>query len=185
MIRLLDVFFSLILASFSLPIFVVSSIVIVIQGHGLIFYQKRVGRDERIFQMLKLRTMPKNTASVPTHSHEELALLRFGSLIRELKLDEIPQLVNVIRGEMSLVGFRPCLPEQKNLIRLRRESGVFRLKPGLTGLAQVSGVTMESEVELVHLDKKMAEQFTLKLYLGLVFKTLVLLTGKCWAVMRG
>jgi O-antigen biosynthesis protein WbqP len=107
-----------------------------------IFAQTRVGRDEAPFACLKLRTMWKDTRAVPTHQAPAAAITPVGGFLRKTKIDELPQLWNVLVGEMSLVGPRPCLPTQGELIEARRRRGYFALRPGITGIAQVRGIDM-------------------------------------------
>lgn len=107
-----------------------------------IFSQLRVGRDGVAFRCRKLRTMAAGTPSLPTHEAPRAAVTPLGRLLRRSKLDEFPQLWNVLKGEMSLVGPRPCLPSQAELIEHRRRYGVLSLRPGITGLAQARGIDM-------------------------------------------
>ncbi|MDP3896435.1 MAG: sugar transferase [Mesorhizobium sp.] len=107
-----------------------------------IFVQTRVGRHEMPFRCLKLRTMWSDTGSVPTHEAPGSAITPVGRVLRRAKIDELPQLWNVLVGEMSMVGPRPCLPTQSALIEARRRGDVFSVRPGITGLAQVRGIDM-------------------------------------------
>jgi len=125
------------------PVVVAAAIAVRVTSPGpAIFAQTRVGRDEVPFSCLKLRTMWKDTRAVPTHEAPTAAVTPVGRVLRKTKLDELPQLWNVLVGEMSLVGPRPCLPTQHELIEARRSRGVFSLRPGITGLAQVRGIDM-------------------------------------------
>lgn len=117
-----------------------------------IFRQERVGRDGRVFTCLKLRTMGRDTASAASHDTPLSAVTPLGARLRRLKLDELPQLVNVLRGDMSLVGPRPCLPMQRELVEARRRRGVLALRPGITGLAQVQGIDMRDPERLAAVD---------------------------------
>jgi len=119
-----------------------------------VFAQRRVGRNCREFTCFKLRTMPIGTANLPSHMLENSTLTPIGGFLRRWKLDEIPQLYNVLRGEMSLVGPRPCLPNQVELINARREYGVFSVLPGITGLAQVRGIDMSHPRLLASVDSE-------------------------------
>src|SRR3954467_4805891 len=107
-----------------------------------IFSQVRVGKDGRLFTCYKLRTMYSGTANLPTHQVQASAVTALGEHLRRFKVDEIPQLFNVLLGDMSLVGPRPCLPSQTALVEARRRLGVLEVRPGITGLAQVNGVDM-------------------------------------------
>jgi O-antigen biosynthesis protein WbqP len=114
----------------------------------IIFRQRRVGADGRQFDFYKLRSMPVNTGDIPSHQIGEVRLSWIGRLIRRTNLDELPQLWNVLRGDMSLIGPRPCIPAQQDLIELRRGNGALACRPGLTGLAQVNsydGMSVEAK----------------------------------------
>jgi O-antigen biosynthesis protein WbqP len=113
-----------------------------------IFRQVRIGRHGAPFTCLKLRTMYFGTQNVPSHEAAKSAVTPLGAALRHYKLDELPQLWNVITGDMSFVGPRPCLPSQSELIGARRRRGVLALRPGITGVAQVQGIDM-SEPELL------------------------------------
>lgn len=107
-----------------------------------IFSQPRVGRGGAVFACHKLRTMHRNTPSLPTHEAPAGSVTAVGRVLRATKIDELPQLWNVLKGEMSLVGPRPCLPTQTELIGHRRRLGVLSALPGITGLAQIKGIDM-------------------------------------------
>ncbi len=124
-----------------------------------IFKQTRVGRNKQHFTLYKLRSMLKNTKSVGTHEVEEYAVTSIGKFMRRWKLDELPQVLNILRGELTLVGPRPCLPSQTKLIEARQDSGVFESLPGLTGLAQINDVDMSEPYRLAAKD---AEYLALK-----------------------
>lgn len=137
------------------PVLFLLAIAVRVTSRGPAFFrQQRVGRDERPFVCLKLRTMHVGTPSVPTHEAPAGSMTALGALLRRSKLDELPQLWNVLKGEMSLVGPRPCLPGQSELIAERRRLGVFALRPGVTGLAQVSGVDMSDPPRCAELDAR-------------------------------
>jgi O-antigen biosynthesis protein WbqP len=141
--RLFDLALALPLALLSLPVIVVAAAWIRLTSPGPAFFsQLRVGRHEKPFRCRKLRTMHQGTASLPTHEVDAQSVTAAGHFLRRLKLDELPQLWNVLTGEMSLVGPRPCLPMQRELIARRRELGVYALRPGITGLAQLRGIDM-------------------------------------------
>jgi len=107
-----------------------------------IFSQTRVGRGGVLFACRKLRTMRRGTPSLPTHEAPASAVTAVGKVLRRTKIDELPQLWNVLKGEMSLVGPRPCLPTQTELIERRKVLGVLAALPGITGLAQIKGIDM-------------------------------------------
>jgi len=128
-----------------------------------LFLQQRVGRDERPFTLIKFRTMHLGTADVPTHEVDASQVTRIGSFLRKTKLDELPQLWNVLKGEMSLVGPRPCLPSQTELIGHRRDAGVFDVRPGITGPAQLSGIDMSRPADLARADAAYEPSLTIDL----------------------
>lgn len=107
-------------------------------GGPVIFGQQRIGRDGRPFRLLKFRSMPENTGDIPSDAARSVRITRVGQVIRRTNADELPQLINILRGEMSVVGPRPALPTQHDLIAYRRGNGALRCSPGLTGLAQIN-----------------------------------------------
>ncbi|MFN3868500.1 MAG: sugar transferase [Hyphomicrobiaceae bacterium] len=117
-----------------------------------IFSQVRVGRDARPFVCYKLRTMRAGTADAPTHEVAAAQITRIGRVLRATKLDELPQLYNVLIGDMSLVGPRPCLPSQTLLVAERSARGVLRVRPGITGLAQIRDIDMSDPHRLAEVD---------------------------------
>jgi O-antigen biosynthesis protein WbqP len=126
-----------------------------IQSPGrAIFSQVRVGQHGHPFTCHKFRTMYLGTASLPTHQVKASAVTALGEYLRRLKIDELPQLWNVLIGDMSLVGPRPCLPSQTELIVARRQLGVFEVRPGITGLAQVEGIDMSDPTRLAEIDAR-------------------------------
>lgn len=139
---------------------------------GALFLQERIGRLERPFVCYKLRTMRIGTASAGTHEISPSAVTACGRFIRRFKLDELPQLWNVVRGDMSLVGPRPGLPTQLALIEARREHDVYRVRPGITGPGQVAGVDMSEPVRLAALDATFSSQPTIAKYLWCMVLTL-------------
>jgi lipopolysaccharide/colanic/teichoic acid biosynthesis glycosyltransferase len=138
-----------------------------------IFFQQRVGRGIRPFTLVKFRTMRKGTESVASHLANASAITSFGRFLRKTKLDELPQLWNVLTGDMSLVGPRPCLFNQADLIRERSERNVFDWKPGITGLAQISNIDMSTPELLAETDQKMLNNLTLKAYFRYILLTLI------------
>lgn len=117
-----------------------------------IFRQERVGRNEQPFICYKLRTMAADAPNLPTHMSSASQITKLGKFLRRTKLDEIPQLWNIVKGEMSFVGPRPCLPAQTELIEERRARGIFALRPGITGLAQIQNIDMSDPVRLADKD---------------------------------
>ncbi len=121
------------------------------KGPG-VFAQIRVGKDGRLFMCYKFRTMRMGTPDLATHKVDGAQITGLGQILRKTKIDELPQLWNVARGQMSLVGPRPCLPGQTELVELRRKHGILEVRPGITGYAQVNGVTMQDTTKLVEFD---------------------------------
>jgi O-antigen biosynthesis protein WbqP len=136
------------------PLFLAVALAILIEdGSPIFFKQKRVGIDNTFFNIYKFRSMKKNTPNVATHLLENPAsyLLRIGGVLRKLSLDELPNLINIITGEMVFVGPRPALYNQDDLMALRVATGVDKLKPGITGWAQINGrddISIEKKVQL-------------------------------------
>ncbi len=178
MIRIFDFFFSLLGLIFLSPILIITLIIGWFDNGSPLFFQPRIGRYQRSFILFKLRSMPVNTLSVATHLVKNTKLTTFGRFLRNTKLDEIPQLYNVLIGDMSLVGPRPCLSNQKRLINERKKRGVFKVKPGITGLAQVSGITMKNPKLLAETDSKMIRQMNLFNYFYYIIRTLFKITDK-------
>lgn len=137
-----------------------------------IFRQTRVGRDEKPFVCLKLRTMYRDTRDAPSHETSGAAVTSIGKHLRRFKLDELPQLWNIIVGEMSFVGPRPCLPSQTELIAARRGYGLQRLRPGITGVAQVAGVDMSDPGKLAALDATYLNNMSIANDIRLILATL-------------
>ena len=155
------------------PVLLLAVLAIKLETAGpAIFAQPRIGHGGRHFTCYKLRTMHRDTEQLPTHRLGAGALTRCGRLLRRTKLDELPQLWNVLRGEMSLVGPRPCLPSQIELIDARRGRSVFGVRPGITGLAQVRGIDMSDPVRLAEIDASYVRNHTFLGDLGLILRTL-------------
>jgi O-antigen biosynthesis protein WbqP len=135
------------------PILLIVIIAIRLQSPGpAIFKQVRVGKGGRAFTCYKFRTMYFGTANLPTHEVQPSSVTALGERLRRFKVDELPQLCNVLIGDMSLVGPRPCLPSQVDLVEARRRLGVLDVRPGITGLAQVNGVDMSDPNRLAEID---------------------------------
>jgi O-antigen biosynthesis protein WbqP len=126
-----------------------------------IFAQQRIGRGKKIFTCYKLRTMAASTGDMPTHLTPASAVTKSGKWLRKSKLDELPQLWNVLTGQMSLVGPRPCLPSQTALINARAATGVFEIRPGISGLAQVNGIDMSNPERLAAVDTQYVRNVSL------------------------
>ena len=137
-----------------------------------IFSQQRVGRDGRLFVCHKLRTMHADSPNVPTHLAPAGQVTATGGFLRRQKLDELPQLWNVLKGDMSFVGPRPCLPMQAALIEERQKRGVFALRPGITGLAQINRIDMSDPVRLAEKDAQYLASRSFMLDMGILFRTI-------------
>lgn len=129
---------------------------------GAIFAQKRLGKDKREFTLYKFRTMKTGQPDVGTHDAQSSWLTPEGKFLRKSRLDEIPQLLNVLKGDMSLVGPRPCLPTQHAVIEARESHGVFSVRPGITGPAQLAGIDMSRPKELAVKDAEYLKSVSLK-----------------------
>lgn len=167
--------FDLLFAGFGLLVF--SPLLILIYLIGLfdtgkpLLRQVRLGRQLQPFVLVKFRTMKLETAHVASHLASINNITRFGSVLRHTKLDELPQLWNVIRGEMSLVGPRPNLQNQYELIKARKTLGVYSVRPGITGLAQINGIDMSTPDALAHIDAQMLREISVANYFIYIIMT--------------
>ena len=156
------------------PIFLIVGLLIFLQdGLPVFFKQKRVGVNYSFFYIYKFRTMKKDTPNVATHllTNPEQYLLKIGTLLRKLSLDELPNLINIIRGEMVFVGPRPALYNQDDLMALRVAAGVDKLIPGITGWAQVNGRDELSLEQKVALEKEYLAKKSLTVDFQILIKT--------------
>ncbi|MDG6338614.1 sugar transferase [Glaesserella parasuis] len=170
MIRILDFLFSILGLVFTFPILVIVTILGYFDTGSPIFIQERVGKNKKPFKLIKFRTMNVNTASVASHLADSSSITKLGRFLRKTKIDELPQLINVLKGEMSLVGPRPNLFNQKELIQEREKYSVYDVLPGITGLAQLSDIDMSTPELLAKTDSEMIKNLNLKYY----FKYIVL-----------
>lgn len=171
MIRLFDFLFSFFGILFLSPIMLILFTIGLFDTGSPIFAQERVGKSKKPFKLLKFRTMYVNTASVASHLANKSSITKFGGFLRKSKLDELPQLFNVLFGQMSLVGARPNLFNQEELIQERDKRGVYNYLPGITGLAQVNEVDMSTPKKLAKLDAEMYQNLDLKNYFKYIFAT--------------
>ena len=174
-IRLFDIFISTIGLIILTPLMILIFLIGYLDTGFPLFKQKRVGYCEKPFTLLKFRTMKLHTPSIPSHLNQSSYITKFGKFLRKSKLDEIPQLINVLKGEMSLVGPRPGLLNQIELIELRRFYKVYNVKPGITGLSQINSINMSNPKLLAKTDANMIENFSLCRYFEYIFLTI---TGK-------
>lgn len=171
MIRLLDFLAALFGILLLWPLLIVVTIIGLFDTGSPIFIQTRVGKNKKPFKLIKFRTMSKDTASVASHLASNAAITKFGGFLRKTKIDELPQLINVLKGEMSLVGPRPNLFNQEELIAERDALGVYNVLPGVTGLAQVQSIDMSTPKLLAETDKQMIDSLTIKDYFKYIIMT--------------
>ena len=152
---------SVALATLSPLLGVIAVLIWLDDGGPALFRQPRIGRGGRQFTLFKFRTMPVGTAHVPKAGAQALTVTRVGAYLRRLNLDELPQLVNIVRGDMSLVGPRPAMLSQQTLCALRSTTAAWDCRPGLTGLAQVEAYDGMPETEKARWDETYAEDITL------------------------
>ena len=156
-----------------LPILCIVSIFILLaDGFPIMFVQKRYGRKNKYFDIYKFRTMKKNTPNIATDKMKENPYYKGGLILRKLSLDEIPQLFNIIKGDMNFIGPRPALYNQIDLAKARHEIGIDNLKPGITGWAQINGRDLISEKEKVDLDYFYLKNKSFKLNCKILVKTI-------------
>lgn len=173
MIRVLDVLLALGGLIVSAPLLLLLLVLGALDTGSPLFRQVRVGRNRKPFTLWKFRTMRPGTASVATHLADASAITPLGAFLRRTKLDELPQLWNVLRGDMSLVGPRPCLFNQETLIAERTARGVYQSRPGVTGLAQVNGIDMSTPELLAETDWKMLTELTVITYFKYLWMTML------------
>ena len=173
MIRIIDIILSFFGLVFFSPIFIILYICTKFYKKDVLFKQKRIGKNKKLFTIFKIRTMKLGTNNKPSHYIKKEEITKIGNLLRKFKLDELPQLWNVFIGDMSMVGPRPCLPIQKHLIEKRLLKNIFDYKPGITGLAQLSGVDMSNPKKLVELDEKMLMELNVLIYLKYILFTVI------------
>ena len=171
MIRLFDILFSFIGLVILSPVLIVLMIIGYFDTGFPIFRQVRVGKGKQPFRLIKFRSMLVDSPSMATHLVSASSITIFGSFIRKSKLDEIPQLWNVLIGDMSLVGPRPNLFNQKELIHERDSRGVYSVRPGITGLAQINKIDMSKPLLLAETDAKMIKELNALGYFKYIFTT--------------
>ena len=171
MIRFFDFIFSLSGLVLLSPVFLLLCLLGLRDTGSPLFFQQRVGRGQKPFTLVKFRTMRKDTESVASHLVSAAAVTPFGQFLRRTKLDELPQLWNVLTGDMSLVGPRPNLSNQYELIAARDRLGVYAARPGITGAAQVRGIDMSTPELLAATDAEMISTLNLKQYFRFILLT--------------
>jgi lipopolysaccharide/colanic/teichoic acid biosynthesis glycosyltransferase len=138
-----------------------------------LFRQERVGVNQKPFNLLKFRSMHVNTKAIATHLVQVRAITKWGSFLRKSKLDELPQLFNVLKGEMSFVGPRPNLFNQSELIKERSKRGVYAIRPGITGFAQINKIDMSTPQLLAETDAQMIQSFSIVKYFYYIIVTVL------------
>ena len=171
MYRLIDFVTALFGLVLALPIFLVVFVIGLFDTGSPLFFQERVGKDKKPFTLVKFRTMSVDTKSVASHLASQASITKLGAFLRKTKLDELPQLWNVLKGEMSLVGPRPNLFNQVELIEARDCKNVYSVRPGITGLAQIQNIDMSTPGKLAKTDSIMIKRMTLKNYFLYILKT--------------
>ena len=172
MIRIFDMLFSFFGLFIGFPVFLILTIVGLFDTGSPIFKQVRVGRNKKPFTLVKFRTMKLDTASVASHLASTASITPFGGFLRRTKLDELPQLWSVLKGEMSLVGPRPGLFNQEELTLARDKNNVFDVRPGITGLAQVNDIDMSTPELLAKTDAEMIKTMSVLNYFKYIFQTI-------------
>lgn len=171
MIRFFDFIFSSSGLVIGFPVLLVIYIIGKFDTGAPLFRQERVGKDQKPFTLVKFRTMAVNTESVASHLASAASITKTGAFLRKTKLDELPQLWNVLKGEMSLVGPRPNLFNQKELIEERDQHDVYGVRPGITGLAQINEIDMSTPELLAKTDAEMIKTMSVKNYFSYIFQT--------------
>lgn len=182
--RLLDFIFSLVAIIILSPVFLIISLLVLISsGMPVIFKQQRVGYKNQIFTIYKFRTMKRDMRQTKTEDLTEDEIKNditvIGRVLRKLSLDELPQLLNILKGDMSFVGPRPLIPQEEEIRQLREKNNVYSVRPGITGWAQVNGRDFITDEQKVEYDKEYVEKHTIIMDMKIMFKTFwVVLAGK-------
>lgn len=180
--RIFDFIAALLLLILLSPLFLAIGLIILIDDGGpIIFKQYRVGKGNKLFYIYKFRTMKNGTRNVASGElgESDQSITRSGKLLRKTSLDELPQLFNILKGDMSFVGPRPLIPEEKEIRVLREKYNVFSVRPGMTGLAQINGRDTLDDEEKASFDRYYVNARSLLLDIRIIFKTVVVvLTGK-------
>ncbi|WP_318462729.1 sugar transferase [Photobacterium leiognathi] len=171
MIRIIDFLFAFLGLLFLWPILLIVVIIGLFDTGSPVFIQTRVGKNKQPFKLIKFRTMSVDTKSVASHLANNTSITKLGSFLRKTKIDELPQLINVVKGDMSLVGPRPNLFNQEELIAERDKLGVYDVLPGITGLAQVQNIDMSTPELLARTDHEMIDTLNMKKYFRYILMT--------------
>lgn len=173
MIRFFDFVFSLIGILVLWPIWVIIYLIGLFDTGAPILVQERMGKNLEPFKLYKFRTMHLDTRQVPSHHACESSVTKFGRILRRTKLDELPQLINVLKGDMSLVGPRPVILSQTEVIAAREMKDVYSHLPGVTGLSQVNKIDTSNPIRLAAVDAKMLKELTLRNYFTFILATII------------
>lgn len=168
--RLFDIFLSIILLIILIiPFAVIGIVSAIMQGSPVLLRQKRYGLDGKIFVIYKFRTMKKDAPQMATNSLDEKYITHWGSFLRKTSIDELPQIINVLKGDMSFIGPRPLIIEEQDIHKLRLENGIYSVRPGMTGWAQINGRDEVSGEQKVVLDKYYVDNWSLLFDLKIIF----------------
>lgn len=171
MIRSFDFLLSFLAICIFAPLLVCIFILVLVDSRAPLFMQTRLGKNQKPFLLVKFRTVRVGALSVATHLLDPSEITKTGYFLRRSKLDELPQLWNVLKGDMSIVGPRPCLPTQSALISERENRGIFSVRPGLTGLAQIQGIDMSAPEFLVEVEEDMIRTLSPRSYFTYIIRT--------------
>lgn len=171
MYRLIDLVVAIVGLILTFPVLLFIYFIGLFDSGSPLFFQKRVGKNKEPFTLVKFRTMSMDTESVASHLAAKASITKFGKFLRVSKIDELPQLWNVLLGEMSLVGPRPNLFNQEELILVRSEKAVYDVRPGITGLAQIQNIDMSMPNKLAKTDAIMIQTMSLRNYFLYIIKT--------------
>ena len=171
MTRIFDYLFSIFILFLLFPFLLFIYFLLFLENRSPLFFQERVGKNFKKFTLIKFRTMKIGTKDCPTHLIDKSKITFIGSIIRKTKIDEIPQFLNVLRGEMSIVGPRPCLLTQNKLLKEREKLNIHKTIPGITGLAQIKEIDMSDPCLLGKTEYKMIRSFSMKMYFYYILKT--------------
>ena len=172
--RLVDIIFCIFILLFFGWLMILVALIIPLTSHGpALFRHERVGQNGKLFTCFKFRSMAVDAVQVGTHEIDTGKITSVGKLIRKSKIDELPQIWNILANDMTLIGPRPCLPSQTELVALRKSAGIYSLKPGISGLAQINKIDMSDPKRLVEWDRRYLDLQCLALDFSIVFNTAI------------
>ncbi|MCQ2472191.1 MAG: sugar transferase [Clostridia bacterium] len=172
--RAFDVIFSfIVLIILLIPFGIISLVSIVVQGKPVFISQERYGKDGKVFNIYKFRTMKKDSPVMASNDIDDVYITTWGKILRKTSVDELPQLLNVLKGDMSLIGPRPLILAEDEIHKLRKENGIYKVRPGITGWAQINGRDDVSIPEKVKLDKFYVDNFSIGFDIKIFFKSIV------------